>query len=369
MLKIGQNYNYCNSQHSRNIAKTKTQEGANYKFKDNFNAKYSANNKNAINFTGNRRYKLIKLTEWSRLNIYDLFKNSLDPYSAMTARVDVAKLFDIQKEKGITPSHAIISLMEKAVNEIPEFKVRQLKNGKIAEYAKIDPAFSIAIKGSELFAPSSVKYTEDSAVFIKKIFNEINRVKNGGKPPNEDLFSPEKGNFYLSCNPWTDFSSMSFARFNNEDAKPCINWGKYTSNGDKIDMAVAIRIHHGFADGIHIGKFFKKLQENINNSTEIFKGFKSIISFLRPKYNSTNCEKEMELIKRHNEISDKKIKLENLPIWGMSYNAKELSDKFISMVNRLESPIYMHCYAGLDVSGMMKNIFLKADKEGKILYQ
>jgi len=98
------------------------------------------------------------------------------------------------------------------------------------------------------------------------------------------------------------------------------------------------------------------------------KGFKSVISFLHPQYNRSYCEEEIALIKRHNEISDKKITLKNLPCWGLSYNYPRLSDELVNKINKLEPPIYMHCLAGQDTSKTMSDLFLRADKQGKILY-
>jgi len=238
------------------------------------NAKSLPVNNKIVNFTGNQASKIINLKEWPRKWVYEAFENAVNPYFTMTSRVDVTKLFEVQKEKGIKPSHSIIYLLGKTVNSIQEFKVRQLKNGQIIKYDITSPLFYVARNNSDTFACTSVKYTDNPNEYMKSLYKEINRLKIGGKERKEDFFSTDRDNFSISCLPWNDFTSVSFANFNNEDAKPCIAWGKYVQKDDKTDMAVAIRMHHGFVDGIHVGRFFQFLQENINNAAELFKSIK-----------------------------------------------------------------------------------------------
>ena len=45
---------------------------------------------------------------------------------------------------------------------------------------------------------------------------------------------------------------------------PQFIWDKYENVDDKYLVNLMIIIHHGFADGFHIGKFITLLKENIN---------------------------------------------------------------------------------------------------------
>ena len=67
---------------------------------------------------------------------------------------------------------------------------------------------------------------------------------------------------WLSCNPWCSITSL-VPTFNKEITIPQFIWDKYEKVNERYYTNLTILVHHGFADGYHIGQFVNLLEENI----------------------------------------------------------------------------------------------------------
>ncbi|MCK5418959.1 MAG: hypothetical protein KAI93_10645, partial [Desulfobacterales bacterium] len=54
------------------------------------------------------------------------------------------------------------------------------------------------------------------------------------------------------------------------DSIPRISWGSFKEDKEKIGMPLAVQVHHGLADGYHLGKFFNQMQELLNDPAKLF---------------------------------------------------------------------------------------------------
>ena len=52
---------------------------------------------------------------------------------------------------------------------------------------------------------------------------------------------------------------------NPKDAIPRINWGGYVERDGRWLLNISVTVNHCFLDGYHVGLFFQRLQERINN--------------------------------------------------------------------------------------------------------
>ena len=46
---------------------------------------------------------------------------------------------------------------------------------------------------------------------------------------------------------------------------PVVTWGKYEQVNEKLTMPLTMNIHHAVADGFHLSRFFKEVQELIDS--------------------------------------------------------------------------------------------------------
>jgi len=112
------------------------------------------------------------------------------------------------------------------------------------------------------FGFSYMEYDADFEKFHLSAKMEIERVqKSTGLQP---AVSGENVIHYSSI-PWINFSSLSHARnFGFKDSCPKISFGKMMDLEGRRIMPVAIHVHHGLMDGIHVGEFLEKFQNLMN---------------------------------------------------------------------------------------------------------
>lgn len=82
-----------------------------------------------------------------------------------------------------------------------------------------------------------------------------------------DYFTGPMGNdvFQFSPFPWVSFTHISHTDSGNRDnAVPLFDWGKYFERDGRVILPFSVQVHHSFVDGIHIGRFAEKLQNDLN---------------------------------------------------------------------------------------------------------
>jgi len=74
--------------------------------------------------------------------------------------------------------------------------------------------------------------------------------------------------FYISCLPWTTYTSLNMPFPDSSFSVPSITWGKYEEENGKVLVPVTIMVNHALVDGLHISRFFANLEENLRNWDE-----------------------------------------------------------------------------------------------------
>ena len=205
--------------------------------------------------------KYVDMENWSRKKQFELF-NSLDyPHFSITANVDITKMYAYIKENELPFYNTMVYLTIKTANSIKEFRCR-ISGNKVVEYDVIHPSFTISSK-DDLFSFCTTVYKEDYDEFLKFAKMEINRL--GGEVDLEDEVGKDDLIFITSV-PWVSFTSVTHPiHMNPVDSIPRIAWGKYFNDNGKIKMPLSIQGHHGLMDGLHVGKYFNKLQEFLDS--------------------------------------------------------------------------------------------------------
>ena len=69
-------------------------------------------------------------------------------------------------------------------------------------------------------------------------------------------------NLHRSSLPWVRFTSVSHPiHMHPADSVPRITWGKCASENGAVRMPMSVQVHHGLADGVHVGQFYTFFQE------------------------------------------------------------------------------------------------------------
>ena len=69
----------------------------------------------------------------------------------------------------------------------------------------------------------------------------------------------------MSCTPWFDLTGCTNERdFDKDDNIPRITWGRYAEANGRKTLGMSVEVNHRFIDGLHLGKFYEKLQADID---------------------------------------------------------------------------------------------------------
>lgn len=141
-----------------------------------------------------------------------------------------------------------------------------MRGDQVVEHQQIDPSFTLLNEDKSLTFCNSV-YSANPAAFFKNVDKSIAGVAHNPAAADKEA---NDGMIYASCLPWIDFTSISHPmKVDNTDCIPRISWGKFTCTNNRWFMPVSIQLHHGLADGYHVGLFFEKLEELLKTTDQL----------------------------------------------------------------------------------------------------
>ncbi|MEM7187663.1 MAG: CatA-like O-acetyltransferase [Bacteroidota bacterium] len=143
-----------------------------------------------------------------------------------------------------------------AANAVPAFRLR-IQEGEIYEYDQIHASPTI-VRPDGTFGFSYMdfhpKFERFQAEARKAI--EVVQAEQGLLP----AVSGEAVIHYSSL-PWLRFTALSHARsFSFPDSAPKISFGKVVQENGRRTMPMSVHVHHGLADGSHVGAYVEKLE-------------------------------------------------------------------------------------------------------------
>ena len=201
-------------------------------------------------------------SNWSRYNLFQRFDDNVNPNAIITTEIDITNIYNYCKKNDISIYAGIGYFINGVVNKIDNFRIRREKD-EFYLYDKVGIGYTENINDDTIgfFRVDMVDSLKEYAkVFEEKrnlMFTTDHNFRSGEKKYDE---------IWVSCQPWYHFTSLipPFSK----GSIPQFNWDKFKISEDKVTTNLMVCIHHGFADGSHIGKFINTLQEDINN----FKG-------------------------------------------------------------------------------------------------
>ena len=200
-------------------------------------------------------FHLIDMENWDRKEFYEHFINEVVCSYSITVNLDITNLRDAR----LYP--AMIWLLTKTVNEMPEFRTSLTKAG-LGIYDSMHPMYTVFNKENKNFSGIWSYYSEHYMEFLKN-YDEDVRVYSKSKRYAPKDGTPENS-FNISMVPWLEFTSCNLNVY--DDGKfllPIFTMGKYFERDGMRLLPLAIQVHHAVCDGYHVGLFVEKLQTNI----------------------------------------------------------------------------------------------------------
>lgn len=197
-----------------------------------------------------------EIKDFKRKELFDHYHSGANPFVMITTKIDVTNVINYCKVHKNT--YATLGyLISKTVNEIDAFKYRY-KAGKIYYCDPIKPNFTDMYEDKTI-GYFGFGYEEDYDEFINKF--KISRQEFLEKK--ELITDNDIDEMWFSCSPWFKFTSL-IPPFNKEVSIPQFIWDKYELDDGRYYVNMMIMVHHGFADGYHIGLFIESLNRNIS---------------------------------------------------------------------------------------------------------
>ncbi len=190
----------------------------------------------------------------------DLFKhyNDMDnPFIIMTVPIDVTKVVNFcKKYKHFYATFGYI--VGNAINDVIAFKYRYV-DGDFYYTDRLLVNFTERVEDNlGFFNCESEDYEEFVTEFdLKKSKLAQYKLENENR---QDVV-------WVSCFPWASFNGL-ISPHDKSLTIPQIIWDKYQEIDGKYTMNVMIMVHHGFADGYHVGQFIERLNYYISEFEE-----------------------------------------------------------------------------------------------------
>jgi chloramphenicol O-acetyltransferase type A len=175
----------------------------------------------------------------------------------MCANVDVTEFHPLVKRRGVSFTIALVYVIARAANAIPEFRYR-IRGREVVVHEVVHPSTTILID-EDVFSFCYFEYMDNFSLFAEKAAEQIACVRQ--HPTVENM--PGRDDFlYMTGIPWVSFTSfMHPLNLQPADSVPRFAWGKYFAEGERLKMPLSVQAHHALMDGVHMGRFYKEVQE------------------------------------------------------------------------------------------------------------
>ena len=208
--------------------------------------------------------RVIDPDSWERKDIYNFFAPLSDPFYSVTFRIDVTELYEYTKTRGLSFFQGLVWACTEAVNGTEAF-LMAVRDGQLVMLDWRDPSFTDLKAGSEKFHIVTMEHIRD----IDEYCREAVRLS----AAQETFIDPAKESdslIYYSCLPWVDMTAFHGERDYSspgalDDSIPRVTWGKYTEENGRKKLCIAVEVNHRFIDGVHIGRFAERLEQQIKS--------------------------------------------------------------------------------------------------------
>jgi chloramphenicol O-acetyltransferase type A len=193
---------------------------------------------------------------WPRRTHFDFYRTFDDPHFSVCADVDLTTFRPAIKERGTPVTVAIVYVLARAANAIPELRQR-IRGDQVVEHEVVHPSITI-LSDDDLFSFCLFDYSADFATFAHGATERIALVQSNPILSNE----PGQDNLlFMTAIPWISFTSFTHPTLSHRsDSVPRIAWGKFFSDGAALRMPLQVEVHHALMDGLHVGRFYEQVQ-------------------------------------------------------------------------------------------------------------
>lgn len=202
-------------------------------------------------------YHIIDMENYPRRNHFEYFSSLAYPYVGLTVNVDITDALSLIKSQHLPFFLTLCYCVSQAANAVPQFRQRIL-NGQIIEFDHCQTSHTVAL------ADETYCYcTLDSSMSFEKYIPYAAKAQEEAKLQNsiEENETDVLDKFFISSLPWISYTALVQPVPMPADSNPRISWGKYFTQEGRTLLPVSILCHHALVDGVHLARFYEKLDE------------------------------------------------------------------------------------------------------------
>ncbi|MCP4600141.1 MAG: chloramphenicol acetyltransferase [Proteobacteria bacterium] len=209
--------------------------------------------------------RYISLETWPRREHFKVFNTWDYPHFNLCANVDLTAFYPMVKQRGVSFTVAIVYVLARAANAIPEFRYR-IRGENVVEHEIVHPSTTI-LTGEDIFGFCPIDCIEDFSEFTARASEKIAYMR---EHPTLEEDQERDDMLFMTGIPWVSFTSfMHPLDLYPADSVPRFAWGKFFEEGDLLKMPLSVQGHHALMDGIHMGKFYTKVQNHFHHPGSI----------------------------------------------------------------------------------------------------
>ena len=204
----------------------------------------------------------IDLETWDRKALFNNYFGTDFPYIILGANIDVTNLYNYTKQNGISFYFGMVYAANEIANRIKNFRYR-FTDGKPYLIDSNQAILTHMQPGSESFV---LIETEPANTMIDFCRQTANKAAQKFEDHGWGGLRNQADAIIYSVIPWVQFTFLvrTVAK-GGIDCAPRIAWGKYAKTDGRLMMPLSLQVHHGLMDGYHVGMYFQKLQEYLDN--------------------------------------------------------------------------------------------------------
>ncbi|MBX0291270.1 chloramphenicol acetyltransferase [Hymenobacter sp. HSC-4F20] len=206
--------------------------------------------------------QLVDLSTWNRREHFTFFSAFEEPFFGLVAEVDASRAYTRAKVLGVSFFQLYLHCALTAVNGVEALRYR-IEDGQVYCYDQIHASATLT-RPDTTFSFSFVPYAASLAEFGVGLAAEMEAVRqSSGLRLSPATARPDV--IHFSAIPWVAFTGLTHARaFRHPDSIPKISVGKARRQGEALLLPVSVNVHHGLADGYHVGLFLAAFQRELD---------------------------------------------------------------------------------------------------------
>lgn len=206
-------------------------------------------------------YIKVDLEQWHRGKLFRFYIDQMRIVMSLTVDIDVTNLKNYAKKQEIGFYPLMLWVVSKAINSRDEFKYGWDEDGSLIRWDYVSPSYTDFHSEDEAFTKLVTEYSDDLFTFCGRVQADRERHRS-----DRAILEDQPRNFFdVSCLPWVKYRHFDVHVFDEgKFLAPVVTWGKFEPENGRLMMPLTMNIHHAVADGFHLSRFFRDVQELID---------------------------------------------------------------------------------------------------------